>query len=171
MLMRTCSLVVRSRRSLLFCASLGFPSFCQTFLWESESPLVSHKKEQKPRGMCLTLFSAASLSHPPRPTPDSILSPRQSTSHTIITHTLLLPCPKRSEVAGCPASRRITHAYFIAATMPAVVTPFSSKTWSPGAERPNESTPSTLSAYLYHEEVTPASTARVIALFGSTSAW
>mmetsp|Transcript_41834 Transcript_41834/g.97989 ORF Transcript_41834/g.97989 Transcript_41834/m.97989 type:complete len:208 (-) Transcript_41834:1535-2158(-) len=43
----------------------------------------------------------------------------------------------------------------------ATVIPFSSYTSSPGAERPKESTPCTLSANLYHGRVTPASHATV----------
>ena len=157
---------------LLFCASLGLVVLflSNVSLGVGVASRLTQQTEQN-LGVCASRCSVQPLSlirHGPRPIPSFR---RDNPHHTQSSH-ILCCCPaQRSEVAGCPASRRITHAYFIAATMPAVVTPFSSKTWSPGAERPNESTPSTLSAYLYHAEVTPASTARVIALFGSTSAW
>ena len=110
----------------------------------SRSRLSSHTKKNKNLGVCASRCSVQPLSlirHGPRPIPSFR---RDNPHHTQSSHILCCcPAQKRSEVAGCPASRRITHAYFIAATMPAAVTPFSSKTWSPGTE-PNESTPSTV---------------------------
>jgi hypothetical protein len=45
-------------------------------------------------------------------------------------------------------------AYCVAfATRPSTVMPFASNTCGAGADRPKESTPSTLSAYLYHAAV------------------
>merc|ERR1719502_1278700 len=80
--------------------------------------------------------------------------------------------PSRGPVAPVirAASARV-HAYLARATRPATVTPFSSYTWSPGAERPKSSTPRTLSANLYQPEVTPASHAVVadFMAFGRTS--
>ena len=48
--------------------------------------------------------------------------------------------------------------------------PLASKMNCAGADSPNESTPTTLSAYLYQTAVTPASTAVVIDLSGRTDA-
>merc|ERR1711988_183723 len=79
------------------------------------------------------------------------------------------PVPSQGR-PGCEELLAACHTYLATFIRLSAVMPTFSMTRLPGALSPNWSTPTTLSAYLYHNPVTPASMATVFDLSGNTSA-